>query len=52
MMRFLTSLGNEVRKGLLFARSERLQILIELPAFAAFVLLLGAGQQIAACHVH
>jgi ABC-2 type transport system permease protein len=52
MMRFLTSLGNEVRKGLLFAWSERLQILIELPAFAAFVLLLGAGQQIAAGHVH
>ena len=51
MMRFLTSLGNEVRKGLLFAWSERLQILIELPAFAAFVLLLGAGQQIAAGHL-
>lgn len=55
-MRTLTVLGNEVRKGLLFAWSERLQILIELPMFAAFVLLLGPlvgqGQQIAAGHVH
>jgi ABC-2 type transport system permease protein len=56
MMRFLTSLGNEIRKGLLFAWSERLQILIELPMFAVFVLLLGpllgAGHQITAGHVH
>lgn len=37
----LTALGNEVRKGLRFAWSERLQILIELPMFAAFILLLG-----------
>lgn len=37
----LTALGNEVRKGMHFAWSERLQILIELPMFAAFVLLLG-----------
>lgn len=37
----LISLGNEVRKGLRFAWSERLQILIELPMFAVFVLLLG-----------
>ncbi|HYS41614.1 MAG TPA: hypothetical protein VEO01_38850 [Pseudonocardiaceae bacterium] len=54
-MRTLTVLGNEVRKGLLFAWSERLQILIELPFFALFVLLLGPllgqGQQIAAGHV-
>ncbi len=52
MSSFLTSLGNETRKGLLFAWSERLQILMELPFFAVFILLagplLGAGQQIAA----
>ncbi len=51
----LTSLGNEVRKGLLFAWAERLQILLELPFFALFVLLLGpllgAGHQIASGHV-
>ncbi|MGH3622070.1 MAG: hypothetical protein ACRDQ5_09815 [Sciscionella sp.] len=35
------ALGNEVRKGLLYAWSERLQILIELPMFALFILLLG-----------
>jgi ABC-2 type transport system permease protein len=35
------ALGNEVRKGLLFAWSERLQILIELPMFAAFIIMLG-----------
>ena len=55
-MRTLTVLGNEVYKGLLFAWSERLQILIELPMFAVFILLLGPllgqGQQIAAGHVH
>ncbi len=39
--RFLTAIDNEVRKGLRFAWSERLQILIELPMFAAFILLLG-----------
>lgn len=48
--RFLASLGNEIHKGLLFAWSERMQILIELPMFAALVLLLGplfgAGSQI------
>ncbi|MEU9207777.1 hypothetical protein AB0D27_07425 [Streptomyces sp. NPDC048415] len=38
---YLTALGNEVKKGLRFAWSERLQILIELPMFAAFVILLG-----------
>ncbi len=55
MTRFLTSLGNEVRKGLTFAWSERLQILIELPMFAVFVLLLGpvlgADHQITGGHV-
>ena len=39
--RLLIALGNEVRKGLRFAWSERLQILIELPMFAAFIVLLG-----------
>ena len=39
--RTFMALGNEVRKGLRFAWSERLQILIELPMFAAFILLLG-----------
>lgn len=52
---FLIAVGNEVRKGLLFAWSERLQILIELPLFAAFILLLGPllgeGHQIAAGHL-
>lgn len=37
----VTALANEVRKGLRFAWAERLQILIELPMFAAFILLLG-----------
>ncbi|MGH3811354.1 MAG: ABC transporter permease [Pseudonocardiaceae bacterium] len=37
----LTALGNEVGKGLRIAWSERLQILIELPMFAVFILLLG-----------
>ncbi|WP_216853495.1 ABC transporter permease [Phytoactinopolyspora halotolerans] len=41
MARFLIALGNEVRKGLRFAWSERLQILIELPMFGVFILLLG-----------
>jgi ABC-2 type transport system permease protein len=35
------ALRNEVRKGLRFAWSERLQILIELPMFAVFIILLG-----------
>jgi ABC-type polysaccharide/polyol phosphate export permease len=52
---FLTSLGNEVRKGLLHAWSERLQILIELPIMATLIVmlgpLLGQGHQIAAGHV-
>jgi ABC-2 type transport system permease protein len=55
MSRMLISLGNEVGKGLLFAWSERLQILLELPFFALFILLLGpllgAGHQIAAGHL-
>jgi len=38
---YLGAVANEVRKGFRFAWSERLQILIELPMFAAFVLLLG-----------
>jgi ABC-2 type transport system permease protein len=38
---YLTALGNEVHKGLRFAWAERLQILMELPMFAAFILLLG-----------
>jgi ABC-2 type transport system permease protein len=37
----LAAVGNEIQKGLRFAWSERLQIIIELPMFAAFVLLLG-----------
>ncbi len=52
----LTVLVNEVRKGLLYAWSERLQILIELPMFAVLILLLGPllgqGQQIASGQVH
>lgn len=54
--RFLTALGNEIRKGLLFAWSEKLQIAMELPFFTMFILLLGplmgAGQQIAAGHLN
>jgi len=55
MTRFLTALGNEIRKGLAFAWSERLQILLELPFFALFILLLGpllgASHQIASGHL-
>jgi hypothetical protein len=55
MTRFLTALANEVRKGLWFAWSERLQIAMELPFFTVFILLLGpmlgAGHQIAAGHL-
>ena len=47
-----TALANEVGKGLLQAWAERLQIVIELPLFLAFFLLLalilGRGEQIAA----
>lgn len=49
------AVGNEISKGLLSAWSERLQILIELPLFAVFFLLvaliLGRGQQIATGHL-
>ncbi|MGH3254306.1 MAG: ABC transporter permease [Streptosporangiaceae bacterium] len=52
----LTSFGNETRKGLQVAWSEKLQILIELPFFALLTLmlgpLLGAGHQILTGHVH
>ncbi|MPZ00538.1 MAG: ABC transporter permease [Actinophytocola sp.] len=41
MTRFLVAIGNEISKGLRFAWSERLQILIELPMFGVFILLLG-----------
>ncbi|MGH3278164.1 MAG: ABC-2 family transporter protein, partial [Trebonia sp.] len=37
----LTSFGNETRKGLQVAWSEKLQILIELPFFALLILMLG-----------
>src|SRR5260370_10149937 len=49
------ALSNEIRTGLLFAWSERLQILIELPMFAVFIILLGPllgqGQNIASGRV-
>jgi len=51
MTGMLIAIGNEVRKGLLHAWAERVQILIELPLFIGFTLLLGpllgAGDQIA-----
>jgi ABC-2 type transport system permease protein len=40
-MNTVTALRNEIRKGLRFAWSERLQIMIEMPMFAVFVILLG-----------
>lgn len=40
-MTTVIALRNEIRKGLRFAWSERLQILIELPMFAVFIILLG-----------
>ncbi|HKC19870.1 MAG TPA: ABC transporter permease, partial [Candidatus Dormibacteraeota bacterium] len=40
-MNVAIALRNEVGKGLRFAWSERLQILIEMPMFAVFVILLG-----------
>lgn len=50
--RFLVAVGNEVSKGLRHAWAERLQIIIELPFFAAFMLLvallLGRGAEVAA----
>jgi len=55
MTRFGVSLSNEIRKGLLIAWSERMQILIELPFYALLIILLGpllgAGDQIATGHV-
>jgi ABC-2 type transport system permease protein len=49
------AVGNEIQKGLLAAWGERLQILIELPLFLSFFLLvalvLGRGQQIASGHM-
>lgn len=39
--RFAIAIRNEIRKGLRFAWSERAQILIELPMFAVFIILLG-----------
>lgn len=55
MTKFLTALGNEVGKGLAFAWSEKLQIFMEMPFFAIFVLLLGPllgdGYQVASGHV-
>lgn len=48
-------MGNEIEKGLFFAWGEHLQILIELPLFLIFFLLLalvlGKGNQIASGHV-
>lgn len=38
---YATTIGNEIGKGMRFAWSERLQVLIELPMFAAFILTLG-----------
>ena len=50
-----TAVGNEVSKGLFHAWGERLQILIELPLFVVFFLLialiLGRGEQIASGHL-
>jgi ABC-2 type transport system permease protein len=52
----LTSFGNETRKGLLVAWSEKVQILLELPFFALFILmlgpLLGAGNLVLTGNVH
>lgn len=51
----LVSLGNEIRKGLHIAWSERVQIIVELPFFALLIILLGpllgAGRDIADGHV-
>ena len=55
-MTTVIALRNEVHKTLRFAWSERLQILIELPMFAAFVILLGPllgqGQRVATGQVN
>lgn len=51
----LVSLGNEIRKGLHIAWSERVQIILELPFFALLIILLGpllgAGSDIVTGHV-
>jgi ABC-2 type transport system permease protein len=51
----LIAVGNEIHKGLLHAWGERLQILIELPLFLIFFLLValvvGRGQQIIGGHL-
>lgn len=50
--RYATAIGNEVAKGLRHAWAERVQIVVELPLFASFVLLigllLGSGDQVVA----
>lgn len=50
--RYAVAIGNEVGKGLRHAWAERVQIIIELPLFASFVLLiallLGRGDEVAA----
>lgn len=50
-----TAVGNEIGKGMLHAWGERLQIVIEMPLFVVFFLLvalvLGRGQQIASGHI-
>jgi ABC-2 type transport system permease protein len=55
MMSFLTALGNEIRKGLMFAWAEKLQIVLEVPFFVLFIILfgplIGAGHHIAAGHL-
>jgi len=49
------SLGNEIRKGLRIAWSERVQIILELPFFVLLIILLGpllgAGRDIATGHI-
>lgn len=55
MPRYLVGLGNEIRKGLLVAWSERLQILMELPFYPLLIILLGpllnSGHEIASGQV-
>lgn len=55
MTPLLVSIGNEIRKGLHIAWSERLQIILELPFFALLIILLGpllgAGREIVSGHV-
>lgn len=55
MTALFVSLGNEIRKGLHIAWSERLQIILELPFFALLIILLGpllgAGHDVVTGHV-